>query len=86
GFGDWQDAMKAGAPFLWHARLSAALNVGLLDPLEVCRRAEAAFRAGRAPLAAVEGFIRQILGWREFVRGVYFLRGADYVRSNALGA
>ncbi|MBL8773166.1 MAG: cryptochrome/photolyase family protein [Phenylobacterium sp.] len=86
GFGDWQDAMAGGAPFLWHARLSAAINIGLLDPLEVCRRAEAAFRAGAAPLNAVEGFIRQILGWREFVRGVYWLSGPDYVRTNALSA
>ncbi|MBS0410337.1 MAG: cryptochrome/photolyase family protein [Proteobacteria bacterium] len=86
GFGDWQDAMKEGEPFLWHARLSAALNVGLLDPLALCRRAEAAWREGRAPLAAVEGFIRQVIGWREFVRGVYWLAGPDYLRRNALSA
>lgn len=85
-FGDWQDAMKAGEPFLWHARISAALNIGLLDALDICRRAEAEYRAGRAPLNAVEGFVRQILGWREFVRGIYFLKGEDYVRSNALDA
>lgn len=86
GFGDWQDAMKGGAPFLWHARLSAALNIGLLDPLEVCRRADAACRAGLAPLNAAEGFIRQILGWREFVRGVYWLAGPEYLQRNALAA
>jgi len=86
GFGDWQDAMKSGAPFLWHARLSAAMNIGLLDPLEVCRRAEAAYRAGRTPLNAAEGFIRQILGWREFVRGVYWMAGPDYLARNALAA
>ncbi len=85
-FGDWQDSMKGGEPFLWHARISAALNIGLLDPLDICRRAEAEYRVGRAPLNAVEGFVRQILGWREFVRGVYDLKGEDYVRSNALEA
>ena len=86
GFGDWQDAMKGGAPFLWHARLSAAINIGLLDPLEVCRRAEAAYRTGQVPIASAEGFIRQILGWREFVRGVYWLAGPDYLKRNALAA
>ncbi len=86
GFGDWQDAMKGGQPYLWHARISAALNIGLLDALDICRRAEAAYRAGRAPLNAVEGLIRQILGWREFVRGVYWLKGEDYLAGNALGA
>ena len=62
---------STGEPFLYHAVLSLYLNAGLLDPLDVCRRAEAEYRAGRAPLNAVEGFIRQILGWREFVRGIY---------------
>ena len=85
-FGDFQDFMRAGEPYLWHARLSAAMNIGLLDPLEVCRRAEAAWRAGHAPLNATEGFIRQILGWREYVRGIYFLRGPEYVRTNFLKA
>ena len=85
-FGDWQDFMRKGEPWLWHAHISAAMNLGLLDPLDACRRAEAEFRAGRAPLNAVEGFVRQILGWREYVRGVYWLQGPDYVRSNALSA
>ncbi len=85
-FGDWQDAMKGGAPFLWHARLSAAINIGLLDALEVCRRAEAAYRAGLVRIASAEGFIRQILGWREYVRGVYWLAGPDYLARNALAA
>ena len=62
------------------------MNLGLIDPLDVCRRAEAEYRAGRAPLNAVEGFIRQILGWREFVRGVYWLHMPEYRDSNALGA
>jgi deoxyribodipyrimidine photolyase-related protein len=86
GFGDYQDAMKAGAPFLFHALLAPALNIGLLTPREVCARAAAAYDEGRAPLAAVEGFIRQILGWREYVRGVYWRTAPDYGRSNALDA
>jgi len=85
-FGDWQDAMASGEPFLWHSLVSTAINLGLLDPLEVCQRAEAEWRAGRAPLNAVEGFIRQILGWREFVRGVYWLKMPEYGRRNALEA
>jgi deoxyribodipyrimidine photolyase-related protein len=85
-FGDWQDAMATGEPFLWHSLVSTAINLGLLDPLEVCRRAEAEWRAGRAPLNAVEGFVRQILGWREFVRGVYWLKMPEYGRRNALEA
>ena len=85
-FGDYQDAMLRGQPHLYHAVISPYLNLGLLDPLAVCRAAEARYRAGLAPLNAVEGFIRQIIGWREYVRGIYALGGADYVRSNALGA
>ncbi len=85
-FGETQDAMLAGEPFLNHAVLSVYINAGLLDPLDVCRRAEAEYRAGRAPLAAVEGFIRQIIGWREYVRGVYWMTAPDYVNRNALGA
>lgn len=83
-FGDYQDAMVRGQNFLFHSVLSVYINAGLLDPLEVCRRAEAAYRAGNAPLNAVEGFIRQIIGWREFVRGVYFREGPDYCARNAL--
>ena len=85
-FGDYQDFMRKGDPWLWHARLSAALNIGFLDPLDLCRRAEAEWKAGRAPLNAVEGFVRQILGWREYVRGIYWLRGEDYKKINALAA
>jgi deoxyribodipyrimidine photolyase-related protein len=86
GFGDYQDFMAKGEPLMWHAHISAAMNIGLIDPMDVCRRAEAEFRAGRAPLAAVEGFIRQIIGWREYVRGIYWLQGPDYKALNALGA
>ena len=84
-FGDYQDAMVTGQDFLFHAVLSVYINAGLLDPLEVCRRAEAAYRAGDAPLNAAEGFIRQIIGWREFVRGIYFHEGPGYAQRNALG-
>lgn len=84
-FGAYQDAMIAGEPTMWHALISPYLNLGLLGPLEVCRRAEAAWKAGEAPLNSVEGFIRQIIGWREFVRGIYFLEGPDYPTRNALG-
>ncbi len=83
-FGDYQDAMVTGQDFLFHSVLSVYINAGLLDPLEVCRRAETAYRVGDAPLNAVEGFIRQIIGWREFVRGIYFHEGPGYARRNAL--
>ncbi len=85
-FGDYQDAMKSGAPFLYHALLAPALNIGLLTPREICAAAEAAWQAGHAPLNAVEGFIRQILGWREYVRGIYWQKMPDYGVSNALNA
>ncbi len=78
--------MKQGNGFLYHAILSPYLNIGLLTAREVCERAEAAWREGRAPLNAVEGFIRQILGWREYVRGLYWLKMPDYAESNALDA
>lgn len=83
-FGDFQDAMVTDEPWLWHAVISPYLNLGLLAPLEVCERAEQAWRNGQAPLNAVEGFIRQIIGWREFVRGIYFLEGPNYTAQNRL--
>lgn len=86
GFGDHQDAMVKGEPFLRHSLLSAYINAGLLYPLEVCRKAEAAYRQGRAPLNAAEGFIRQVLGWREYVRGVYWRFMPDYLETNELAA
>ena len=85
-FGDYQDAMRSRDPFLFHALLSPYLNIGLLQPLEVCRRAEQAWLAGDAPLNAVEGFVRQIIGWREYVRGIYWLKMPGYQGTNALGA
>jgi deoxyribodipyrimidine photolyase-related protein len=81
-FGDYQDAMLTGEPFLYHSLLSFYINAGLLDPLAVCRRVEAAYYAGDAPLNAAEGFIRQIIGWREYVRGIYWLKMPDYVDQN----
>ena len=85
-FGDWQDTMKTGEPLLFHALISTSMNAGLLLPVDVCRAAEAAFRAGAAPLNAVEGFIRQILGWREYVRGIYWWKMPEYGHRNGLEA
>jgi len=86
GFGPWQDAMVPGEDTMFHARISVPLNLGLLDPLEACRAAEAAYRAGAVPLQSAEGFIRQIIGWREFVRCMYRLREGEWETDNALGA
>ena len=85
-FGDYQDAMLAREKFLYHSVASLYLNIGFLDPLAMCRRAEAEYRAGRAPLNAVEGFIRQIIGWREYVRGIYWLKMPGYQKLNFLEA
>ncbi|MGL4407123.1 MAG: cryptochrome/photolyase family protein, partial [Zoogloea sp.] len=84
-FGDYQDALSASAPRLFHSLLSFALNTKMLHPREVIQRAEDAWRAGTAPLPAVEGFIRQILGWREYVRGVYWAQMPDYAEHNFFG-
>lgn len=84
-FGDYQDAMLTGQPFLYHSVIAQYLNCGLLDPLRVCRQVEAAFRAGTVPLNAAEGFIRQIIGWREYVRGIYWLKMPGYEQSNHFG-
>jgi deoxyribodipyrimidine photolyase-related protein len=85
-FGDYQDAMLADEPWMYHSHIGLYLNAGLLAPLEVIRAAETAYHNGGAPLNAVEGFIRQILGWREFVRGLYWLRMPDYADANFLEA
>jgi deoxyribodipyrimidine photolyase-related protein len=86
GFGDYQDAMKSGEDFLHHAVISPYLNCGLLTAREVADAAESAYRKGKAPLNAVEGFIRQVIGWREYVRGIYWTFMPDYAASNHLGA
>jgi deoxyribodipyrimidine photolyase-related protein len=85
-FGKYQDAMASGEPFVFHAVISPYLNAGLLTAREVCIAAEREYIEKRAPLNAVEGFIRQILGWREYVRGVYWLKMPDYAETNALNA
>ena len=85
-FGTFQDAMLQDQRFLYHSVLSPYINTGLLDPLHVCRRAEEAYASGHAPLNAVEGFIRQIIGWREYMRGIYWLAGPDYVDRNFFNA
>jgi deoxyribodipyrimidine photolyase-related protein len=85
-FGDYQDALWTQQPWLFHSRLSVALNLKLIHPRTVIAAAELAYRVGAAPLASVEGFIRQILGWREYVRGVYWLTMPGYLQRNALNA
>jgi deoxyribodipyrimidine photolyase-related protein len=85
-FGETQDAMVQDQYFMHHSLLSPYINIGLLNPLVVCRRVEQRYAQGRAPLAAVEGFIRQIIGWREYIRGIYWLKMPDYVNVNALNA
>ena len=85
-YGDYQDAMRQGSDFLYHSILSPYLNAGLLTAEEVAEAAERAYREGLAPLNAVEGFIRQVIGWREYVRGVYWLRMPDYAATNTLEA
>ena len=84
-FGDYQDAMKQGEDWLFHSALSQYLNSGLLRPAEVCVAAEQAWRDGAVPLNSAEGFIRQILGWREYVRGIYWLKMPGYAQLNGLG-
>lgn len=85
-FGQFQDAMWTEEPWLFHSRISAALNLKLLNPREVVAAAEAAYREGKVHLASAEGFIRQILGWREYVRGIYWHHMPRYLGLNALGA
>ena len=85
-FGRYQDAMWPGEPWLYHSHLAAALNLKLLNPREVVAAAVAAYHAGAAPLSSVEGFVRQVLGWREYVRGIYWTRMPGYAEFNELDA
>lgn len=84
-FGQYEDAMWTDEPFLYHSRLSTALNLKLLNPRECVSMAIEAYHGGEAPLNSVEGFVRQILGWREFVRGIYWQQMPEYEQLNALG-
>lgn len=85
-FGQYQDAMWIDEPYLYHSRISAALNLKLLSPKKAVAAAISAYEKGLAPLAAVEGFVRQVIGWREFVRGMYWLRMPEFLEDNALDA
>lgn len=85
-FGPYEDAMMRGDPWMAHSMLSVPLNLGLLDPFEVVTSAEEAYRAGRAPLRSVEGFVRQVMGWRDYVWHLYWYLGEDYRTRNALAA
>lgn len=83
-FGHYQDAIWPGEPWLYHSQLSAALNLKLIDPRTVVAAVEQAYHDGHVPLASAEGYIRQILGWREYVRGVYWTQMPGYLTHNAL--
>ena len=85
-FGPYEDAILDGDPWMAHSLLSASLNLGLLDPLEVVRGAEEAYRDGNVALASAEGFIRQVMGWRDYVWHLYWHQGEGYRRGNALQA
>jgi deoxyribodipyrimidine photolyase-related protein len=85
-FGQYQDAMWEGEVWLYHSHLSSSLNLKLLHPTEVIAAAQDAFHSGHAPLAAVEGFVRQLLGWREYVRGIYWTEMPGYLERNAMQA
>lgn len=85
-FGNYQDAMVKDEPYLYHSLISSYLNNGLLEPLDVIKRAEKQYYLGKAPLNSVEGFIRQILGWREYIRGIYWLFMPEYKSKNFLAA
>lgn len=81
-FGTYQDAMITNQEFMWHSLISPYLNVGLLQPLEVIKTVERAYYEKSFPLNSVEGFIRQILGWREYMYGIYHYVEEDYFQAN----
>jgi deoxyribodipyrimidine photolyase-related protein len=85
-FGPHEDAMLSTSWALAHTLLSPALNIGLLHPREVCDAAERAYRAGAVPIASAEGFVRQVIGWREYVWGIYWREGPAYRSANSLDA
>jgi len=85
-FGSYQDVMYEDQAFLFHSLISPYLNIGFLNPLEICRKIEEEYRQNKAPLNAVEGFVRQVIGWREFIRGVYWHYMPEYTKSNFLEA
>ncbi|WP_260483681.1 cryptochrome/photolyase family protein [Sphingomicrobium flavum] len=84
-FGATQDAMLGGEDFMNHALLSTSINLGLLDPLYACQRVERRYNDGKVPIEAAEGFIRQIIGWREYIRGIYWWEGKGYGEENFFG-
>lgn len=85
-FGRYEDALWPGEPWLYHSHLSSAMNLKMLTAREVVQAAQAAYLAGHVPLQSAEGFIRQILGWREYVRGIYWTQMPSYAERNALDA
>ena len=85
-FGDYQDAMLKDNAYVYHSLLSSYINIGLLLPLEICHKAQESYKKGHASLNSVEGFIRQIIGWREFIRGIYWLKMPKYSELNTLNA
>lgn len=85
-FGAYQDAMRQGDPWLFHSHISFYLNLRLLCPLEVVERAERAYRQHQVPLNSIEGFVRQVIGWREYVRGFYWHLSPQLQNDNALNA
>jgi deoxyribodipyrimidine photolyase-related protein len=85
-FGKYEDAMWGGEAWLYHSHLSSSLNLKLINPREVLAATQDAYLRGHAPIEAVEGFVRQILGWREYVRGIYWTQMPGYLEHNAQAA